>query len=100
MIAVNRKELPIPPLAANNQAAAELIRVWSAQGKQRVSIATNVWKDPAAWGIMLVDLAKHIANSYEQTQNMGSESALARIREGFDAEWGFPTDRPSGKVGD
>jgi hypothetical protein len=59
---------------------------------------TATWKDPAAWGIMLVDLAKHIASAYEQSGGLNQAAALSRIKQGFDTEWESPTDRPSGRV--
>ena len=59
---------------------------------------TGLWKDPAAWGIALVDLAKHIAIAYAQTTDVSEHETLARIRAGFDAEWGNPTDVPSASV--
>ncbi|MFB3906725.1 MAG: DUF5076 domain-containing protein [Acidobacteriota bacterium] len=92
------KQLPVPGPAANDARAIELLRVWVAGGKQHVSLATGLWSDPANWGIMLVDLAKHIANAYQQTEGIEHAAALRRLREGFDAEWGTPTDRPTGKI--
>ncbi len=97
-MAIASKQLPIPPLAASDANALELLRVWAANGKQHVSIATGVWSDPAAWGMMLVDLAKHIANSYQQTSGRRGEEALARIRSGFDAEWLTATDKRTGQL--
>jgi hypothetical protein len=94
------KSLPIPPDVEVDTNAVELVRVWAAHGRQHVSLATNIWTDPAAWGIMLVDLAKHIALAYEQSTAMHSADALRRIKEGFDAEWEVTTDRPSGKLRD
>ena len=91
-------ELPVPPAAVADESATELARAWAAQGRQHVSLAAEAWEDPAAWGIMLVDLARHVARAYEQTQGQTFESALARIREGFDAEWESPTDEPTGGV--
>jgi hypothetical protein len=76
----------------------ELLRVWAASGKQHVSLATGAWPDPASWGIMLVDLAKHIANAYEQTRGMDRQRVLARFKAGFDAEWGSATDEPTGRT--
>ena len=78
----------------------ELLRVWAAQGKQHVSLATNLWNEPASWGIMLVDLAKHVASAYEQTTKRDYAVALKRIKEGFDAEWGSATDEPTGALQD
>ena len=54
--------------------------------------------DPAAWGILLVDLARHAASSYEQTSGLDRDAALERIKDGIDAEWNSATDTPSGHV--
>lgn len=92
-------ELPIPRAAGNEEQSIELVRVWAAGGQQHVSLATDLWDDPANWGIMLVDLAKHIANAYGETSEIGLAQALARLKEGFDAEWGTPTNEPTSNVG-
>jgi len=59
-------ELIVPPQAKTDPNAVELVRVWAAHGKTHVSIAASAWEDPAAWGILLVDLARHAANFYSQ----------------------------------
>jgi hypothetical protein len=81
------KALPIPAPALADPAAVELARVWVAGGDQHVSLAVGVWEDPAAWGIMLVDLARHVAQAYAQDQGGDVDQILSRVREGFDAEW-------------
>jgi len=93
---MNINELPVPSGVDVDPRAVELVRVWVAHGQQHVSLATNIWDDPAAWGIMLVDLARHIASAYEQSTGNSHAASLKRIREGFDAEWGNATDEPSG----
>jgi hypothetical protein len=50
-----------------------------------------MWKDPAAWGLMLADLASHVANAYER-EGYDRSDVLIRIYEAFDAERGAPTD--------
>ncbi|HUG92542.1 MAG TPA: DUF5076 domain-containing protein [Planctomycetaceae bacterium] len=90
------RQLPIPPSAARDVKAVELARVWAAHGKQYVSLTSGLWDDPASWGIMLVDLAKHIANAYEQVNGKDRHDVLRRLKEGFDAEWSSETDEPSG----
>jgi hypothetical protein len=89
---VNLQELPVPPAALSDAKSRELVRVWAAAGKQHVSLATGLWADPAAWGIMLVDLARHVARAYEQSQGLAQDVALARIRAGLEAEWSTDTD--------
>lgn len=76
----------------------ELVRVWAAGGAQHVALAAGLWQDPAAWGIVLADLARHVSRAYEQTQGVSQVDVLKRIREALDAEWGHPTDEQSGKV--
>ena len=50
--------------------------------EQQFSISSLVWQDPAAWGIVLVDLAKFLAETYY----MDANDAFARIFEGVRAE--------------
>jgi hypothetical protein len=103
---MHARELPIPPVAETDARAVELLRVWAAQGKQHVSLAASVWNDPAAWGIFLVDLAKHVSSAYEQSSGKALSSGkafaetLLRIKQGFDAEWQCATDKPSGHLQD
>jgi hypothetical protein len=93
-----KHELPVPPEVERDPDAHELVRVWAAAGKQHVTIATGLWDDPGAWGVALVDLARHVADSYARTQGMAEHVALRRIRQLFDAEWSKPTDTPTGGI--
>jgi hypothetical protein len=52
-------------MAEEDPKAIEVVRVWVAKGGQHVSINPFVWKDPEAWGIVLADLAGHLANAYK-----------------------------------
>ncbi len=72
--------------------------MWAAGGAQHVTFATGLWRDPATWGLVLADLARHLARAYEQTQGMSPNDVLQRIRAGFEAEWEHPTDEPTGGV--
>lgn len=90
--------LLIPPAAESDPNARELLRVWAANGKQHVTLATGLWDDPAAWGIMLVDLAKHVANAYELDGKFSSIDALRRIKAGLKVEWENATDEPFGEL--
>ena len=95
---MTRGELAVPPIAAADPRARELVRVWAAEGSQHVSIAADTWENPAAWGIMLVDLARHVSRAYEQMGKGHAGAVLDRIREGFDAEWSQATDLPKGSI--
>jgi hypothetical protein len=86
------QELPIPPAVFTDSNARELVRVWAAGGKQHLSLASETWEDPACWGIMLVDLARHLTRAYEQLHGLAPDHVLARIRAGMEAEWEHDTD--------
>src|SRR5262245_17026949 len=90
--------LDVPPIAAKSRDAVEVARVWVAGGGQHVSLRPEVWEDPGAWGILLVDLARHLARAYQQASGRPSEETMVRIRELFDAEWERPTDEPKGDL--
>ncbi|RRA48862.1 DUF5076 domain-containing protein [Acidipila sp. EB88] len=92
------KQLLIPEDARQDPKAFELLRVWVADGAQHVSLRAGIWEDPAAWGMMLADLAGHIANSYEQGAGLDREEVLDRIRESLEHEWNSSTDELSGEL--
>ena len=92
------KELLVPPAAKSDPKALELVRVWAIHGQQHVSISPEVWEDPATWGIMLVDLARHVANYYSQQRGMNREEVLSRIKALFEAEWESPRSEVTGGV--
>ncbi len=78
------KELLIPPAASNNPNAVEILRVWGANKGQHVSINPDLYDDPAMYGIMLADLAGHVANAYAQASNKDRVRTLVTIRAGFE----------------
>ncbi len=86
-------ELSIPPIAAIDDEAREVLRFWSAHGRLHVTVRADAYRDPAAWGIVLADLARHVCNAYA-LEGQARADALARFRAGFDAEWGFSTKDP------
>jgi hypothetical protein len=92
-------QLQIPDPANRDPKSFELLRVWVANKGQHVSLRTGVWKDPAAWGIMLSDLMHHIADAYHLDQRLDPAATLQRIKAGLDAELSSPTDRPKGHIG-
>ena len=86
-------ELDPPPLARGNAEATEVMRVWTAPGEGPHVTLRTTWEDPAAWGMMLVDIARHAANAYAK-EGVKRAEALTRIKALFDAEWAEPTDEP------
>jgi hypothetical protein len=94
----DREQLLIPDAARDDLKSFELLRVWVAKKGQHVSLRAGTWNDPAAWGIMLADLARHIANSYELESGLDPAKTLQRIKAAFEGELASPTDVPSGEI--
>jgi hypothetical protein len=87
-------ELKIPPAAETGPQAVEIMRLWVVRGQgQHISLRHNVWEDPAAWGMMLVDIARHVAKAYA-AEGKSESAVLGRIYQGFTAEVKSPTDTP------
>jgi hypothetical protein len=95
----SEKILSIPPAAQRDKASFEVLRVWIAEQGQHVSIQSGAWDDPFAWGIVLADLARHIALAHTlQNKGTDEDAFLVRLLEGFQAEIDNPTDEPEGEV--
>lgn len=80
-----------PPAIAADENAVEVLRVWAAPGKAQQYAIRTTWKDAGAWGLLLVDVARHAAQAYGD-EGHDPAAVLARIRELFDSEWAAPTD--------
>jgi Domain of unknown function (DUF5076) len=89
------RELPIPPESEVDSGASEVVRVWVGE-TVNVVLDDTIWKDPAAWGLLLVDLAKHVAAAHASRGTTSEVAAMTRIREAFDAEWNHATSVVTG----
>lgn len=91
---MNANELPVPEEVVSAARSMEMARIWVVDGRQIVALSPNLWRDPGNWGLMLVDMARHLAKQYATADRTEAE-VLARIRATFDAEWGTPTTEVS-----
>lgn len=80
-----------PPAAQSQRGSREVLRVWALPGGGQQFTLRPTWKDPAAWGLLLVDVARHAARAYA-SEGYTVQQALERIRAGMEAEWSSPTD--------
>lgn len=86
----NLHELPVPP-DAQEVGGHEVLRAFVVNGGLSVSLQ-RAFDEPHTWGVLLVDLARHVARIYAEEAEMSEEHALAQIREMLDAEWDRSTD--------
>jgi len=85
------RELPLPPIA-QRAGACEVLRAWSGDNLPQQFVLEKTWQDPAAWGLLLADIARHAARAYADAGNISEAAALVRIKAGLDAELSEATD--------
>jgi len=82
---------------ASNE-SLELLRAFAADGQLQVALSWDAWPDVSNWGVLLADLARHVANAREQQLGVPASATLAEIRLAFDDAWGWDADTDEGSV--
>jgi hypothetical protein len=82
--------LKAPPTALD-KGGTEVLRAAIVEGGLHVSLR-RAFDDPEAWGMVIADLARHVARIYRTEDNIPEERTIERIRNMFDAEMDAPTD--------
>jgi hypothetical protein len=82
--------LVIPPTALE-QGGVEVLRAAIVDGGLHVSLR-RAFDDPEAWGMLIADVARHVARIYATENKFHEEETLERIRALFNAELDSPTD--------
>jgi hypothetical protein len=82
-------ELPAPP-----PDAVELLRAWLAGGELHCALQTDAFEDPAAWGDVLADLARHVAGALAEQEGKDPTEALRAVRAAFEENLAGPAEGP------
>jgi hypothetical protein len=100
------KELPLPPAASADAKSIEMIRVWIAQKKLHTVVNIGHWQENgmnderAAWGLLLADMIRHIANAHEKRYHRDPRESVQMIRDAFEMEISNPTSSHPGEFVD
>ena len=97
---VDPREIPIPPRALEDPDSRELVRAWVANNALHVSLNVGNWGDDEAigWGVLLSDIARHVAAAIDQQDLGDPDEVIARIREVFNKEMDEPTADTNGHL--
>jgi len=79
------------PPAVLEQGGVEVLRAVIIDGGLHVSLR-RAFDDPEAWGMLIADVARHIARIYANEKQLSEDETLARVRAIFEAEMDAPTD--------
>src|SRR4051812_37132376 len=82
--------LQVPP-AAFELGGVEVLRAVIVDGDLHVSLR-RAFDDPEAWGMVIGDIARHVARIYATDDKFSESETLERIRTLFNAEVDSPTD--------
>ena len=95
------KELPVPPAAKSDKKAREVVRAWVADNDLHCSLEIGTWgdKERVAWGILLTDIVRHVANALAE-KGLDKEETVHEIRRVFNTELDSATSQASGSFPD
>lgn len=95
-------QMPVPEAALRDAEAVEMLRVWIAERGLHCSIKVGMYRDGTnveeerAWGIILADIARHVAQALRKSYDTDEEYVLKFIKNSFMNELNEPTSKVSG----
>lgn len=95
-------ERPIPEAALRDEDAVEMLRVWIAEKKLHCSMKVGMYRETMnipeekAWGVILADVARHVANALESGYSTNAAESLKKILESFVNELDTPSSEIKG----
>lgn len=93
------RELLIPPSAKSDAKACELVRAWVAHKGLHCSLNVDAWpadQAPVAWGILLSDIARHVADAFQTNLGLNKQETIAKMKDVFASELDDPTGETEG----
>ncbi len=96
------RTLVIPPAAQRDENAIQMISGWIAEKGMHCTLNIGMWEDeghnePMAWGVLLSDVIRHIANAIEEKTGASAVETAHTILESLESEFSAPTSSTSGK---
>jgi hypothetical protein len=80
-------ELSIPVPIESAEQPLEMLSAWAANDSLYCSIRPDPWKGhPEYWGIVLADVAKHVANAIKEESGAEAAATIALIQSLFNKE--------------
>lgn len=100
---IKMNQRPIPEAALRDEDAVEMLRVWIAERGLHCSIKVGMYRETMnvpeekAWGTILADAARHIANALASGYSTNAAESLKSIQDSFIKELAIPTSEAKGE---
>jgi len=90
------RDLTVPTEVEVDPKAREVLRAWVANDGLVCALRPETWPEAGNWGIVLADVARHVANAVRDLNGTDPGETIMKIRTLFVAELDSPTDEPTG----
>lgn len=95
------RTLVIPPAAQRDENAIQMLSAWIAENGLHCTLNVGMWdasgrNEPRAWGVLLADIARHIANAIQEQSGAATDETISLITTSLLNELGSPTSKATG----
>ena len=95
------KPLIVPPAAQRDEKSIQMLSAWIAENGLHCSLKIGMWQENGrseapAWGILLADTIRHIANALQESYGQAAPDTIASILESLQNELDAPTSATKG----
>lgn len=95
------KTLNVPLAAQRDENSVQMLSAWVAEKGLHCSLKIGMWEESgrvesSAWGILLADAVRHIANALQEQYGHAAPDTIASILEAMHDELGEPTSPVKG----
>ena len=96
------RTLVIPPAAQRDEGAVQMLSAWIAEKGLHCTMNVGMWRaqgrdEPAAWGILLADVVRHLANAIQTERGVSAEVTIDEIADSLREELNNPTSKATGE---
>jgi hypothetical protein len=70
--------------------AVEVLRAWIVGQALHCTLQADAFPDPGTWGMVLADVARHLAAAVAEQHGLAPDDTLRRIRAAFDEDLSAP----------
>lgn len=93
--------LVIPPAAQRDESAIQMLSAWIAEQGMHCTLNIGMWheagrNEPKAWGILLADVVRHIANAIQEERGLPPDATAEAIVASLLSELESPTSKATG----